>query len=301
MRSGGARVRSWPLNRMVPEVARSSPDRRFKKVDLPAPLGPMTACTSPAVKAKETLSTAASAPKRRESCTASSTASATRASQDAGDAAREEQYDDDDEAADQRAPVRRDLLAIVFDEGEEQRADHRAIQGPLAAQQHGHEQQPGLPPAELCRVDESVERGIEVPCEPRERASDDERDQLITLRREAERAHPLLIAADADEHVAKRRPQHPRQDQIYDNERHPDADVRSRTIGKVERPYAGAIVDIEPVGAAEIGRLVEHVVEHLRERQRHHDEVNAAGAQAEPADHDRSHGGASGAERQAQG
>ena len=47
MRSGGRPVMSSPLNRMRPEVGRSTPVRQLKKVLLPAPFGPMMARISP--------------------------------------------------------------------------------------------------------------------------------------------------------------------------------------------------------------------------------------------------------------
>ena len=47
MRSGGRPVMSSPLNRMRPEVGRSTPVRQLKKVLLPAPFGPMIARISP--------------------------------------------------------------------------------------------------------------------------------------------------------------------------------------------------------------------------------------------------------------
>ena len=47
--SGVARVTSWPLNRMVPEVGVRSPATQLKKVLLPAPLGPIRPTISPCV------------------------------------------------------------------------------------------------------------------------------------------------------------------------------------------------------------------------------------------------------------
>ena len=47
MRSGGSPVMSSPLNRMRPEVGRSTPVRQLKNVLLPAPFGPMMARISP--------------------------------------------------------------------------------------------------------------------------------------------------------------------------------------------------------------------------------------------------------------
>src|SRR3954470_23959563 len=110
MRSGVARVSSWPRKRTLPEVARSSPAIRFRKVDLPAPLGPITACASPSRNESETPSTAASAPKRRDRLSTASSGSATRPSQQPREPARKEEHHRDHERADQGIPVRGELL-----------------------------------------------------------------------------------------------------------------------------------------------------------------------------------------------
>src|SRR5205823_864597 len=54
-----------------------------------------------------------------------------------------------------------------------------------------------------------------------------------------------------------------------------------------EAEKSRALLDVEPIGTAQPRRVIEEVVEHLRERERHHDEVDAGRAQAQPADHQR--------------
>src|SRR3954466_11335788 len=115
MRSGGAPVTSAPRTRMLPEVGRTSPASKPRKVDLPAPFGPMMACTSPAANPSETPSTAASAPNRRESRSVSSTGSATLASEQPGDAAGQKEHHRDDERAQKRGPVRRQPLTVQLE------------------------------------------------------------------------------------------------------------------------------------------------------------------------------------------
>src|SRR2546426_9007203 len=61
---GGSPAMSSPLNTMRPLVGRSTPVRQLKKVDLPAPFGPMIARISPVGTARDTLLSAASPPKR---------------------------------------------------------------------------------------------------------------------------------------------------------------------------------------------------------------------------------------------
>ena len=60
--SGGRRVTSVPLKVTVPEVTGRSPVRQLKKVDLPAPLGPIRPRMSPSSTDTEASSTALKAP-----------------------------------------------------------------------------------------------------------------------------------------------------------------------------------------------------------------------------------------------
>src|SRR2546428_9072377 len=60
----GSPAMSSPLNTIRPLVGRSTPVRQLKKVDFPAPLGPMIARISPAGTPRDTLLRAASPPKR---------------------------------------------------------------------------------------------------------------------------------------------------------------------------------------------------------------------------------------------
>src|SRR5436190_2830026 len=64
MRCGGRPVMSSPSNTTRPPVGTSTPVRQLKNVDLPAPLGPMTARISPRGTAIDTLLSAARPPKR---------------------------------------------------------------------------------------------------------------------------------------------------------------------------------------------------------------------------------------------
>src|SRR6266850_3847990 len=61
---GGSPAMSSPLKMIRPLVGRSTPVRQLKKVDFPAPLGPMIPRISPAGTTKDTLLSAASPPKR---------------------------------------------------------------------------------------------------------------------------------------------------------------------------------------------------------------------------------------------
>src|SRR5882757_10882747 len=61
--SGGRRVTSAPAKVTVPEVSGRSPVRQLKKVDLPAPLGPIRPSMSPSSTDTDASSTALKAPK----------------------------------------------------------------------------------------------------------------------------------------------------------------------------------------------------------------------------------------------
>src|SRR6266403_1983418 len=67
IRGVGNPVSRWPTNRTTPWLGLITPVIRLNKVDLPAPLGPMTARTSPSATRIVTRSTATMPPKRRVS------------------------------------------------------------------------------------------------------------------------------------------------------------------------------------------------------------------------------------------
>src|SRR5437763_7694607 len=166
----------------------------------------------------------------------------------------------------------------MLDERDQRSAQHRAVQRPFSSQQHGDQHQARLPPPELRRIHESVQRRVEVSGQPRDQRADDERGQFVPARREPQRAHARLVDADPDQYAAERTARHALQQQVGANERGPDRDVDGRPLRDWTRR------DVEPVRPAEPGRLVEEVEQHLRERKRDHHEVDAAGAQGEPAD-----------------
>jgi len=69
---GEARVTSAPPNMIVPAVGMVSPARQLKKVDLPAPLGPISPMISPSSTAKSAPATARNSPNIFETFLASS-------------------------------------------------------------------------------------------------------------------------------------------------------------------------------------------------------------------------------------
>src|SRR5690348_11154928 len=71
-RSGEARVRSAPSNETVPLVGTASPARQLKKVDLPAPLGPIKPMISPSATVRLAWRTAKKLPNALDTPLASS-------------------------------------------------------------------------------------------------------------------------------------------------------------------------------------------------------------------------------------
>src|SRR5436309_2433228 len=274
-RSGGARVTSSPRKRTRPEVVLSSPERRLRKVDLPAPFGPMMAWTAPASMRKEIPATAASAPKRRVSASVSSNASTTGSPQQAREPAGKREDGGDGDGADERVPVRGPLLSEVLE--------------------HGEEDQPGLPPAEDGRIDESVQGRVEDAGEAGEGSGGDEGGDLVAARTIAERAHASFVDADSGQHAPEGSPHRAREQVIDRHQRGPDEEVRGPAVAEIEERRAegreaGALRDVESIRSAEAGRFAEEEVEHLCEGERDHDQVHAARAHAEEPDHERGHG-----------
>src|SRR3989338_7097901 len=100
-------VMSSPAKRTLPLSGSSSPESCLMKVVLPAPLGPITACVSPARTSKSTLSVARSAPKVLRSTRVSRSGSviALLPRQQAGQPAPREQHHQHEDDAQVELPV----------------------------------------------------------------------------------------------------------------------------------------------------------------------------------------------------
>src|SRR6266540_293400 len=100
---------SRPANRTRPASGAISPSSSPINVVLPAPFGPMTACSSPAGTASVISSDATTPPKRLVRPSISSSASATaRVLQQAVDAAAREQHHQEEQRTENDLPVFRD-------------------------------------------------------------------------------------------------------------------------------------------------------------------------------------------------
>src|SRR5215831_811368 len=290
---------------MLPEVGARSPERTLTSVLLPAPFGPITACSSPTAKWSETLSTAVSPRKRLVSCTALSTSSGidrcprslpqqTKAGQSAG----HEKDDQNDENAHRKLPMlgKRAEETIVgehlLQQNEGKGADDGSIQPAHPTEDEHHQNPRRVMPREDLRVDEPELASREIAGQTRQAAGEDEGSQLVPKRRKTERAHPLLIDAHRRQGMAKRRgedgskqeedPEHQGEHQVVKMDR--GFEVEQLGSGQLE---LRSCVQVQAVGAAAQLGVVKQVVEHLGEGQGDHDEVDACGSNDQQADQQR--------------
>ncbi|MGY4346859.1 hypothetical protein ACVWXM_003326 [Bradyrhizobium sp. GM7.3] len=147
---------------------------------------------------------------------------------------------------------------------------------------------PGTGPVHRGRADEIGVVGEQRAGEAAHHARDDEADQLVAFRGKADRLHALLVGAQALQDEAKARI-----DDAPDQEDHAEQAgeaeiIELRAVRQINQPgEVAALVDGEAVIAAITRQPRGDVIGHLRERQRDHDEIDAAGAQRQRADHQR--------------
>src|SRR5580704_6279924 len=141
--SGAAWVTSTPLKTMRPEVGKVSPARQLKKVDLPAPFGPIRPMISCSSTARSAPDTARKLPKAFETFLASSSIGAPptlrhHAIPQLEQAAGLEARDQDDDAAvedisQSGATAAEPGIGGDLQRDQDQRADERAEQHPCPA------------------------------------------------------------------------------------------------------------------------------------------------------------------------
>src|SRR6185312_793547 len=114
---------------MAPEFGISCPVNWLISVVLPAPFGPMMACSSPGATSSDRLSVALMPPKlRTRFSTRSMGSSTTEHPQPAHDAAAREQYDQQQQRAHDQRPVFGELRQQLFQQQEQDGAEHRPEQ-----------------------------------------------------------------------------------------------------------------------------------------------------------------------------
>src|ERR1700733_2807361 len=112
---------SRSMNSIEPELGRTSPLSRLKSVVLPAPLGPMIACTVFGCTTISTPSTATLAPNALRRLCVRNTVPSPR-NENAPYARTEEEYDQTEERAEGQRPMRPDMA----ERGRDQHVDRRA-------------------------------------------------------------------------------------------------------------------------------------------------------------------------------
>src|SRR5215475_14403701 len=145
--SGDARVTSWPSNMILPVVTGMSPAMQLKKVDLPAPFGPIRPMISPVSTVRSAPATARKLPKAFETFFASSSMTTPPRPPPLGlnpvpeveQAPRLKARDKDNDAAVQnegqsRASAAKPGIGCRLQRNEDQRADHRSEERASAAQ-----------------------------------------------------------------------------------------------------------------------------------------------------------------------
>src|SRR5947209_3386198 len=117
---------SRPAKRMRPACGASSPVSCPMSVVLPAPFGPMMACSSPSGTARVTSSEAVMPPNRLVSPSITSSGSAMTQPQHAIDAAAGVEHDEQQQGPDDDLPVFGDAGERLFQHEQRDRADQRA-------------------------------------------------------------------------------------------------------------------------------------------------------------------------------
>src|SRR4051794_30817172 len=145
---------SRPAKLIRPEWDASSPVSWPINVVLPAPLGPMMACSSPGGIASVTSSEAMTPPKRLVSPSIASSGSGMARPQQADDAAACEQHDQQQQRTEDNLPVLGDAGERLLQNKQHDCADQRAEGRTHAAQHHHHDQVARACPMHHCGADE---------------------------------------------------------------------------------------------------------------------------------------------------
>src|SRR3990172_5373588 len=206
---------SSPRKWIRPDVGGNNPVIRLKKVVLPAPLGPMTARRSPASRAKSTPSTGLRQPKfLLRPAVFRSSPSRLMGRNPSGhpeipDHARDplghRQDHEDDKRPDDDLVVFEPGTHVVREGDDQPGPDDGAHQAPGAAQEGPNHGIAGAGPVQEAGVGVAERQGVERARQARERARDDEDQELEALDVVADQSRALLVLADADEDPPDRR------------------------------------------------------------------------------------------------
>src|SRR5829696_5123566 len=140
---------------MVPEFGVSCPVNWLISVVLPAPFGPMMACSSPGTTSSDRLSVATMPPNRRIRFSTRNRGSATaKPPQYSHDAAAREQHDQEQQRPHDQRPILSELRQQLLEQEKRDGAYHGAEQRAHAAQNHHHHEIAGAGPVHRGGADE---------------------------------------------------------------------------------------------------------------------------------------------------
>src|SRR5499426_4473269 len=200
----GTAVMSAPSKRMRPALGASSPVSWAISVVFPAPLGPMTACSSLRGTSSEMASEATTPPKRLVRASICSSGSATahlrirpaaeprpqgRRLEQAVDAATREQHYQQQQRTQNDLPVFGKTRERLLEHQQRHRADQRPERGAHAAEHHHDDQVAGPRPVHHGRADEVGVVGEQRAGKAAQGSGDDEAGQAVAEGREADRLH----------------------------------------------------------------------------------------------------------------
>src|SRR5947199_2782086 len=288
-RSTVSAVTSLPSKWMRPASGAISPASWAMSVVLPAPFGPITACSSPFGTASEIASDAITPPKRLLTPSISNSASAMAAAHEQTvDATAREQHHKQKQRTKNDLRVLGDARECFFQHQQRQRADHRPEYRAHAAEHRHHDEVARASPVHERRADEVGMVGEQRAGEPAQHAREYETEQLVAIGGKADRPHASFVRARPLNHRAEAgmykppyqidRRQQQRETEIVEDRLVREIDDSAELAAFVDGHAVVAAVAVEPDG---------DVVDHLRERQRDHDEIDATRAQRERADRNR--------------
>src|SRR5215213_5195178 len=232
-RSTGMRVTSSPANMIVPASGANNPEIWLISVVLPAPFGPITACSSPGITSSVTASVTRRPPKFFVRVWMRSTGSATeyppQPLRHADQSAAREHRDEHEQRPEDHLPVLGDAGKPFLGEQERGGADDRAVERSNAAEDHHDEQLARALPGHVGRADELGRVREQESREAAEHAGDHIGDKLETIDVEADAADTQRILARASIDAAEARGDQRAAKQIR-AEQSGEADVIERAV-----------------------------------------------------------------------
>src|SRR6185295_8725383 len=291
--SQGSAVMSRPAKTIEPASGLSRPEIWLISVVLPAPFGPITACSSPGMMSRLRSSVTTSPPKLLCSLARRSNGSATsqpprQFAADADETAAREQHDQYQDGTEDHLPMLGEAREPLLGQEVCGRADDRAMQRAQPAEQHHHDQFTRALPGHVGGADEFGGIGKEKAGEPTQHAGNHIGRELETEDVEADRRHADGILPYPAHYASEPRHDDGAAKQIaaeQAGERHVVEAVLVLEQG--ETADRAACGDGQAVVAAIRRERAGDEERHLPERQRDHDEIDAAGTQADDAGQER--------------